>query len=42
MAIQSEVNQLKDEITRIGTETEFNGTKLLNAASTISFQVGAG
>jgi flagellin len=41
LAIQSEVNQLKDEITRIGTETEFNGTKLLNAASTISFQVGA-
>src|SRR5215208_5548965 len=41
-SIQSEVNQLKDEIERIGTDTEFNGTKLLNAASTISFQVGAG
>jgi flagellin len=40
-AIQSEVNQLKSEIERIGTDTEFNGTKLLNAASTISFQVGA-
>ena len=41
-AIQSEVNQLKDEIERIGTDTEFNGTKLLNSASTtISFQVGA-
>jgi flagellin len=41
-AIQSEVNQLKAEIERIGTDTEFNGTKLLNSASTtISFQVGA-
>jgi flagellin len=40
-SIQSEVNQLKDEIERIGTDTEFNGTKLLNAVSTISFQVGA-
>ena len=42
-AIQSEVNQLKAEIERIGTDTEFNGIKLLNAADpTISFQVGAG
>src|SRR3712207_3155828 len=41
-AIQSEVNQLKAEIERIGTDTEFNGTKLLNSASTtMSFQVGA-
>src|ERR687894_1558028 len=41
-AIQSEVNQLKDEISRIGTDTEFNGIDLLNSASTtISFQVGA-
>ena len=40
-AIQSEVNQLKDEIERIGTDTEFNNIKLLNAASTVSFQVGA-
>jgi flagellin len=41
-AIQSEVNQLKAEIERIGSETDFNGTKLLNSASTtISFQVGA-
>jgi flagellin len=43
LAIQSEVNQLRDEIQRIGTDTEFNGTKLLNTAgTTISFQVGAG
>jgi flagellin len=42
LSIQSEVNQLKAEIERIGTDTEFNGTKLLNSASTtISFQVGA-
>src|SRR5215208_4416316 len=42
-SIQSEVNQLKAEIERIGTDTEFNGTKLLNSASTtISFQVGTG
>jgi flagellin len=41
-AIQSEVNQLKAEIERIGTDTEFNGTKLLNSTSTtVSFQVGA-
>src|SRR4051794_24447287 len=41
-SIQSEVNQLKAEIERIGTDTEFNGIDLLNSASTtISFQVGA-
>jgi flagellin len=41
-AIQSEVDQLKAEIGRIGNETEFNGIKLLNSTGTISFQVGAG
>ena len=40
-AIQSEVNQLKSEIERIGTDTEFNGIKLLNASGTVSFQVGS-
>jgi flagellin len=41
-AIQSEVNQLKAEIERIGTDTEFNGIDLLNSATaTISFQVGS-
>ena len=40
-AIQSEVNQLKSEIDRVGTDTEFNGIKLLNASGTVSFQVGA-
>ncbi|MEA2427923.1 MAG: flagellin, partial [Thermoleophilaceae bacterium] len=34
-------NQLSSEIERIGTSAEFNGIKLLNAAQTISFQVGA-
>ena len=42
LAIQSEVNQLKEEITRIQTDTEFNGIKLLDGSSpSISFQVGA-
>jgi hypothetical protein len=41
-AIQSEVDQLKGEIERIGSETNFNGIDLLKSASTtISFQVGA-
>ena len=40
-AIQSEVNQLQSEIERIGQSSEFNGIKLLNASSTMSFQVGA-
>jgi flagellin len=41
-SIQSEVDQLKAEIERIGSETEFNGIDLLNSGSTtISFQVGA-
>jgi flagellin len=43
LSIQSEVNQLQAEIGRIGTDTEFNGIKLLNGTNpTISFQVGAG
>ncbi|HEX8102653.1 MAG TPA: flagellin, partial [Solirubrobacteraceae bacterium] len=37
-----EVNQLKAEIERIGTDTQFNGIDLLKSASTtISFQIGA-
>src|SRR4051794_843495 len=43
LSIQSEVNELQAEIGRIGTDTEFNGIKLLSGANpTISFQVGAG
>ena len=41
-ALQSEVNQLKSEIDRIASTTEFNGTKLLDGTFTAStFQVGA-
>jgi flagellin len=40
-SIQSEVNQLASEIERIGTSSEFNGIKLLDAAATVTFQVGA-
>jgi flagellin len=40
-AIQSEVNQLASEIERIGSQTSFNGTKVLNAAGTVTFQIGA-
>src|SRR6478672_5834672 len=40
-AIQSEVNQLASEIERIGASAEFNGIKLLNAAQSVSFQVGS-
>jgi flagellin len=40
-AINSEVAQLASEIERIGSQAEFNGIKLLNTASTITFQVGA-
>jgi flagellin len=40
-ALQSEVNQLASEIQRIGSSAEFNGIKVLNAASMITFQIGA-
>lgn len=40
-AIQSEINQLASEVERIGTSSEFNGIKLLESASTVTFQVGA-
>ena len=41
-AIQSEVNQLASEISRIGTSAAFNGIKLLSSTvATVSFQVGA-
>ncbi len=41
-ALQSEVNQLKQEIDRIAGTTEFNGLKLLDGSfSAQSFQVGA-
>src|ERR671920_346105 len=40
-AIQSEVNQLGSEIERIGVSAEFNGTQLLSAATSMTFQVGS-
>ena len=40
-AITAEAAQLQSEIERIGTSSDFNGIKLLNASTTISFQVGA-
>lgn len=44
--IQDEMNQLKQEIDRIGTDTEFNTMKLLNgafsgAANAMNFHIGA-
>ena len=38
--IQKEVDQLTTEITRIASQTEFNGVNVLNTSSKITFQVG--
>lgn len=38
--IQNEVTQLISEVDRIANSTEFNGQALLNAATTLTFQVG--
>ena len=38
--IQKETTALTDEIERIANATEFNGTKLLNSAAVLTFQVG--
>ncbi|NFS27800.1 MULTISPECIES: flagellin N-terminal helical domain-containing protein [Clostridium] len=41
-ALATEFNQMKEEITRIGTQTEFNTKKLLSGGATsLKFQVGA-
>jgi flagellin len=40
-AIMSEVNQLVSEISRIGSNAQFNGISLFSSTNTISFQVGA-
>jgi flagellin len=40
-ALQSEINQLASEIERLGVSADFNGIKLLNSNTTISFQVGS-
>jgi flagellin len=39
--IQNEVNQLASEITRIGTDAQFNGIDLLAGGGSVTFQVGA-
>lgn len=39
--LQDEVTQLQEEITRIVDSTEFNGTFLLNTATTLTFQIGS-
>jgi flagellin len=42
VALQKEVQQLKDEIGRVASQTSFNGTKLLDGSFTAqAFQVGA-
>ncbi len=38
--INSEFTQLRDEITAIAQQTEFNGTELLSVSATINFMVG--
>lgn len=39
--INAEATQLREELSRIAESTNFNGTKLLNGAGTLNFQVGA-
>jgi flagellin len=40
-AIEQESEQLKEEITRVGETTTFNGVQLLKGGAEITFQVGA-
>ena len=40
-AIQDEVTQLGSEVSRISSQTKFNGIALLTGSSSITFQVGA-
>jgi flagellin len=40
-SIENEVTQLGNEITRISSDTKFNGITLLSGTPTITFQVGA-
>ena len=42
VALDSEFQALASAITSIATETDFNGTNMLNGATTVSFQVGDG
>ncbi|ABR36399.1 flagellin [Clostridium beijerinckii] len=38
--IQKEVDQLTSEVSRIATQTEFNGKNILNTSNSVAFQVG--
>lgn len=40
-SIQAEIRQRLDEIDRVSKETNFNGTKVLNADQSLSIQIGA-
>ena len=40
-SIEKEAEQLKEEITRVGETTKFNGVELLKGGAAIKFQVGA-
>lgn len=40
--LDAEYQALSDEVTRVLDGTKFNGTAVLNAAATLTFQVGAG
>ncbi|CAN7348455.1 flagellin [Microbacterium foliorum] len=41
-AIKTEIDSLGKELTRVAASTNFNGIKLIDSASTLTFQVGAG
>jgi flagellin len=40
--LDAEFGQLKSEVSRLVTSTQFNGTNLLSGAATFTFQIGAG
>jgi len=40
--LNNEFGQLSNEITRIANSTDFNGTKLLNGANSVTLQIGTG
>ena len=40
-SLQKEFGELQDEITRVISNTSFNGTKLLNSTTDLAFQIGA-
>jgi flagellin len=40
--LDTEFQALKTEIDRVANDTDFNGTKLINAATTLTFKIGTG